>query len=302
MPTGNESTTDGTPASEFELDAEKVRALLADQHEDLSALPITLFDVGWDNYTFRLGSDLAVRLPRRAIGGVLIEREQKWLPQFAERATLPIPAPVRLGKPALAYPWPWSVVPWIKGDTVNNDAPGDDQALVMARFLAAIQTPAPEDAPFNDVRGVALSTRAGPIEDRMAQTKASTNFITPAIERLWREALDVPIDMPRLWLHGDLHARNVLCKNGKLAGVIDWGDMTAGDIASDLSCVWHLFETKAARAALMEAYTQPTEATWIRAKGWAVLFAVLLYDTGRVDSPVHRVMGEKLFARLEADA
>ncbi len=302
MPTGDESTTAGTPASEYELDADAVRALLAEQHSDLADLPITLFDVGWDNYTFRLGGDLAVRLPRREIGGMLIAREQRWLPYFARRATLFIPAPVRIGTPALDYPWGWSVVPWIEGTTAYLDQPNDDQALVLAKFLAAIHTPAPDDAPFNDVRGVLLLERSAPLEERMARTKSTSNFITPLVERIWREALEVPIDMPRLWLHGDLHARNVLCKDGKLAGVIDWGDMTAGDIASDLSCVWHLFQSKSARRALIEAYEQPTEATWLRAKGWAVLFAVLLYDTGRVDNPQHQKMGERLFARLEEDA
>ncbi len=42
----------------------------------------------------------------------------------------------------------------------------------------------------------------------------------------------------RVWLHGDMHAQNVLSQDGRLAGVIDWGDMCSGDPAVDLGAVW----------------------------------------------------------------
>ena len=46
----------------------------------------------------------------------------------------------------------------------------------------------------------------------------------------------------RVWLHGDLHARNVLVRRGRLAAVLDWGDITAGDPSTDLAAVWWLFD------------------------------------------------------------
>ena len=39
-------------------------------------------------------------------------------------------------------------------------------------------------------------------------------------------------------LHGDLHPANVLVNDGQVSGVIDFGDITAGDPASDLSVAW----------------------------------------------------------------
>lgn len=103
-----------------------------------------------------------------------------------------------------------------------------------------------------------------------------------------------------MWLHGDLHARNVLVKDGAISGVIDWGDMTAGDVATDLASIWMLLGDAGARAKARAAYGAD-EATWARAKGWAVLFAAILLDTGLTDTPRHAVMGERAFQRLAED-
>ena len=55
------------PAAEVEVTAALVHELLLDQFPGLSSLTLQEEGSGWDNAVFRLGSDLAVRLPRRAI-------------------------------------------------------------------------------------------------------------------------------------------------------------------------------------------------------------------------------------------
>ena len=60
---------------------------------------------------------------------------------------------------------------------------------------------------------------------------------------LWDESLQVPDwDGAPLWLHGDLHPTNVLVHAGRLSAVIDFGDITAGDPATDLSVAWMMFD------------------------------------------------------------
>ena len=86
------------------IDTALVAGLLAEQHPDLAHLPVQMVEAGWDNALFRLGEDLAVRLPRRAAAAPLIIHEQRWLPLLAAQLTLPIPAPVREGAPARSYP------------------------------------------------------------------------------------------------------------------------------------------------------------------------------------------------------
>ena len=131
----------GTPAAEFDIDRAFVAGLLADQHPDLAHLPLREVDAGWDNALFRLGEQLAVRLPRRAVAAPLIVHEQTWLPRLAEQLTLPIPAPVRVGTPARGYPWHWSVVPWLTGMAADQHEPDPAQARPFAAFLRSLHIP-----------------------------------------------------------------------------------------------------------------------------------------------------------------
>jgi aminoglycoside phosphotransferase (APT) family kinase protein len=96
-----------------------------------------------------------------------------------------------------------------------------------------------------------------------------------------------------VWLHGDLHPRNIVSRSGKLAGILDWGDLTAGDPATDLACAWTLFEADG-RAALLDAYG-PTDAELARAKGWAVLLGTVLAGSSE---PRHARIGRTIVRRL----
>ena len=292
------SVPQGTPRAEVAVDGALVAALLAAQHPDLAKLPLSLLDEGWDNVMFRLGEHLVVRLPRRAAAVALLDREQDWLPVLAESLPLPVPSPVRRGRPGEGYPWPWSVVPWIDGATADLAPPAAEEARALGRFLTALHRPAPPDAPRNPVRGVPLATRREMVEARAARVAAATDALTPALRHLWDRALAAPIDEADRWLHGDLHARNVLVSEGRIAGVIDWSDLAAGDRATDLASIWGLFESRAAREDAMAACAGVSEATWMRARGWAFAFGVMLLDSGLADHPRHAAMGRDTLRRL----
>ena len=131
--------TGNMPAAEVDVDVDLVRRLLTSQHPDLAELPIELVTNGWDNVMFRLGDDLAVRVPRRASAVPLIEAEQQWLARFAPSLPVPVPAPVRSGVAGDGYPWPWSVVPWFEGRPFAPDPPDDldRTARQLGEFVAA---------------------------------------------------------------------------------------------------------------------------------------------------------------------
>ena len=282
----------GTPVAEVEITVPLVRALLLAQHPDLAHLPINGVDAGWDNAMFRLGEQLCVRLPRRLVAAPLIEHEQRWLPKLAPQLTLPAPIPYRIGLPSSVYPWCWSVLPWLPGAPADLAEPHAAQALRLAEFLRSLHTPAPPEAPPNRWRGVPLTNRIVEVEERMERLTTKTNLITHELRTVWERALAAPLSNQSCWLHGDLHARNVLVENGAISGIIDWGDMTAGDVATDLAALWMLFADREARDVALLAYGAD-EATLQRAQGWAVLFGVMLLDSGLVDHPRHAVMGER---------
>lgn len=288
----------GTPAADFAIDADLVGRLLSDQHPDLAHLPLQAVDTGWDNSMFRLGDQLAVRLPRRAVAAGLIVNEQRWLPELAKRLSLPVPAPCRIGRPAMGYPCSWSVVPWLSGVPADVCEPDGTQAAHFGQFLRSLHISAPEEAPVNPFRGVPLAQRAASMETRMQRLTGRREVISKPIRRLWNEALNAPLDRAPTWLHGDLHPRNVLVQDGVITGVIDWGDLTAGDPATDLASIWMLFRETGARKEAMAAYGDLSEATMRRSIGWAIAFAVTLLDTGLTDDPRHAAIGDRILRRF----
>jgi aminoglycoside phosphotransferase (APT) family kinase protein len=289
---------EGTPKAEVKIDVPLVYSLLAEQHPDLKHLSIAPVDFGWDNAIFRLGDRLLIRLPRRQIAAQLIANEQTWLPLLAECLTIPVPTPYRLGKPGQGYPWPWSILPWLPGVTADLQQPNSDRAKHFALFLRSLHQPAPLNAPPNPFRGVPLTQRAAAVEERMYRLETK-NLISPKLKDIWQEALNAPIDVESTWLHGDLHPRNILVENGDISGIIDWGDMTSGDIATDLASLWMLFSNQNARQQAIAEYGNISEATLHRAKGWAILFGVVLLDTGIIDNPSHALIGERILHCVE---
>jgi aminoglycoside phosphotransferase (APT) family kinase protein len=239
-------TIGATPPAEVAIEPSLVRALLQEQHADLLHLPLLDVGEGWDNRLFRLGDDLAIRLPRRAAAAELIRHEQRWLPLLAPQLPLPIPVPLGIGRPGCGFPWFWSIVPWFTGQTAMIAPPQDlaTTARVLGRFLRALHQPAPEDAPLNPWRGVPLAARADAMREHLQRLDGVVE--RHAVLALWERVLPTPPwSGPPVWVHGDLHPGNLLTSGGHLSAVIDFGDLTAGDPAADLAVAWMLFPPSA---------------------------------------------------------
>ncbi len=290
----------GAPDAELDITPELIRHLLQSQHPDLSELPLEEFASGWDNQLYRLGEDLLIRMPRRELGATLIRNEQTWLPHLAERLPLPVPLPQRLGVPDEDYPWHWSIVDFFSGTAADQSPLSADQALRWAEFLKALHTEAPENAPINEVRGVPLVRRQAAVGERMKRLEDGGFRLSEQLLNTWEAALAAPDADTTCWLHGDLHAQNVLTNSHTLSAVIDWGDITSGDVATDLASIWGLFADRSARDDILQRY-QPDQAALNRARGWAFSFGVILLDSGLINSPRHAAMGHATLSRLEVD-
>ena len=285
------------PAAEVSVSPDLVRRLLAAQQPDLAHLPIQVMAHGWDNLMYRLGGELAVRLPRRAAAAGLVVHEQRWLPVVAPRLPLPVPAPVRAGRAALGYPWPWSIVPFLPGRLAAREPPADlaGAAASLGRFLGALHVPAPPDAPVNLNRGVPLAERTAVVTENLGIVGGMVD--RGAALRAWRAALATPVwGGAPVWLHGDLHPANILVHRGHISGVIDFGDITAGDPAADLSVAW-LFLPADCRGAFRGAYRAASghadsDSTWARARGWALALS-LAFLAHSADNPLIAAIGHR---------
>jgi len=280
------------PPAEVAIDSSLVRKLLQQQHQDLVHLPLVDVGEGWDNRLFRLGEDFAVRLPRRAASAALIEHEQQWLPVLAPRLPLPIPVPLRVGRPGCGFPWSWSIVRWFNGESAARMPPEDpfSTAVTLGRFLLALHQPAPSDAPHNPWRGVPLAARTEAMQIHVQQVQGLVD--RGAVLDLWQRAVSAPPwSGPPLWIHGDLHPGNLLVANGHLSAVIDFGDLAAGDPATDLSVIWMLLPAAARPTVLASArgrHNTIDDATRTRARGWALALG-LAYLANSLD---HAGLGE----------
>jgi aminoglycoside phosphotransferase (APT) family kinase protein len=265
---------------EFRFEQDLVRALLRDQHPDLADLELRDVNGGWDNQQWRLGEGLAVRLPRTERAPDLLHIEQTWLPVLAKLLPLPTPTPVRIGKPSRLFEHTWTIARWVEGEPADH-APITriDAAEVLAEFLSVLHHKAPADAPANPTRGIPL---AGLREKCDSWFEVVADRATADAARgVWETAVAAPAwQGAPLWLHGDLHPANVVVRDGMLAGVIDFGEMCAGDPATDLSAAWILLPAGAA-SRFFDVYGHADEATIARARGWAVLRALGLIEIGR---------------------
>jgi aminoglycoside phosphotransferase (APT) family kinase protein len=281
---------------------ELVRQLLREQHPDLAELPLAVVANGWDNTILTLGEQLCVRMPRRAAAEQLVVNEQRWLPQIAERAGVPVSAPLRVGRPSADYPWHWSVNPWFEGRTAAEVPVGERSDLVepLALFLSRLHVPAPGDAPENPFRGVPLRVRETKLRERIADSG-----IPRAAEllALWEKLVGTPEwTGPALWLHGDLHPANILVSTEgqpSLTAILDFGDLTSGDPASDLAVAWLTFlpEDRARLRTELDRLTGLDDLTWHRARAWAILYAALLCATAP-EHPLLGTVGEHTVAQL----
>jgi aminoglycoside phosphotransferase (APT) family kinase protein len=268
-----------------EVDPSTVRGLLAMQFPEWADLDIEPVALG-DNTTFRLGKTMSVRLPRAACYAPQIEKEYRWLPKLAAALPLPIPVPLGLGQPGNGYPWKWSVCRWLGGEplAVANVDDLEGLAQALAGFLVSLRQAGsaggPPPGPHNFFRGGRLAVYDAEARAAIAGLEATIGVGDAA--PVWSSALRTEWGGAPVWVHGDVSASNLLVTDGRLSAVIDFGCMGVGDPACDLTIAWTHFSGESRKA--FRERLRLDEATWARARGWALWKAAITLRDGAAGS------------------
>jgi aminoglycoside phosphotransferase (APT) family kinase protein len=286
-------------ADEADIDIDLVRRLLAEQFPrwaDHQVRPVA--SSGTDNAMFRLGDDLAVRLPRVSRAAADIDAERRWLPILAPHLPVAIPEIVAVGEPTGDLPWRWTVNRWLTGQNPQVDALAEpeDLAIDLAEFITALRDVDPTGGP-NLGRGGALSDRDEPT--RAAITASEGLVDTDALHHIWAATISIPGSTRAAWAHGDLSPGNVLIDQGRLRAVIDFGAFGVGDPTVDLVVAWNLLP--AAARPILRAALDVDESTWARGRGWALSIAAIQLPYYLDTNPVLAANSRHVLDQIVAD-
>jgi aminoglycoside phosphotransferase (APT) family kinase protein len=258
---------------EVPIDSELVTRLLRDQFPEWSDLPLARVESGGTvNAIYRLGPEMAIRLPLAEWGIESLHREFVWAPRLAPHLPLEVPRPLVRGEAGHGYPFPWSIHRWIEGHIALPEHLGDAAlaALDVAGFVRALQAVDTAGAPANTHRGGPLA--AANVATRAAIEACEGLIETAAVLKIWERALGAPPwDRPAVWTHGDLWYSNLLVVGGRVTAVLDFGGAGAGDPAIDTLPAWSLCDSMT--RPLFRSEIGVDDATWERGRGWAVSMA-----------------------------
>ena len=122
----------------------------------------------------------------------------------------------------------------------------------------------------------------------------------PRLRRMWECLRELPRDAGGdVMSHCDLIPGNVLVSGGRLAGILDVGDLGPADPALDLVAAWHLLE--AGPRQVLRDDLGCDDLDWARGKAWAFEQAMGLVWYYAGSNPAMSSMGRRTLQRIQAD-
>jgi aminoglycoside phosphotransferase (APT) family kinase protein len=245
--------------AERTIGPERALKLVAEQFPEFRGAEVAPFGNGWDNTAVLVG-DVVFRFPRRASTVALLETEAQALPALAPRLPLAVPLPRWHGRPTERFPWPFLGHRRLPGETLSErplpPAREEAAASTLGHFLAVLHGlgAGVPGVPADPIARLELAPRLPRLRERLLGLEAAG--VVPGAQP-WLDLFEGVLPSPRplaVPVHGDLYARHLLSDDaGVLCGVIDWGDLHAGDPAADLAVLWEVLSSRA-RPAFLTAY------------------------------------------------
>ena len=286
------------------IGAATVRELVGRQFPAWADLPVTRIESpGTVNAIFRLGSRLAARFPLRPGDPAAIRRELEAEAQaaaeLAGQTRFATPEPAGIGDPGAGYPLPWSVQTWLPGVTAADADPGGSEGFArdLAEFITGVRAIGTRGRTFSGRgRGGDLAGHDRYVQDCLRRSEGLLDV--PRLRRIWAGLRDLPrLPDGDVMSHKDLIPGNVLVSGGRLAGVLDVGDLGPADPALDLVGGWHLLED--GPRAVLRAELGCGDLEWQRGLAWAFQQAIGAAWYYQHTNPAMSLMGTRTLGRIQ---
>ena len=257
---------------------DEVREVIRSQTE-LECKLVEPVGSGWDNAAFLVDGEWLFRFAQRRVAVPLLDREWNVLPRLAPRLPVPIPHPRWFGH---VDEWTYLGYPRLSGHPASDLGIDEGMRFAMARqlgqFLRALHNQPTQDLPVEpDMLGrFDIAARHARGVAMLAECDSSIDVAA------LRHSLDQVDSMPaaNVLSHGDLYSRHLLIDQGRLSGVIDWGDVCLAEPAHDLMLAF-CFLPPESRHEFFAAYGPITPSTASRSRFRAICHALHVHHFAR---------------------
>ncbi|MFJ8744203.1 phosphotransferase family protein [Embleya sp. NPDC127516] len=215
---------------------------------------------GAANHVYALGDDLVLRVPRTRRFLVDLVKEAAVIPA-ARRAGVRTPDVVAFDDTCSWVDVPYMVLERAAGEDLAGLQPSaaDTERVLreVGRELARLHRVSPDSA--GAPAGVPVDDDAGDPRVLVRRLRSggwidsgTADWLTGWFERL---SVHLPADPPRVLVHGDIAAQNLLvrARPAALTGIVDWGDAQWADPATEFAKI-----PLTGVAAMLDGYRQET--------------------------------------------
>lgn len=265
---------------QVDVEPAAVQAAVSSQFPGLRGARVRPVDSGGTVVAvFRVGETMVARFPLVPDAGdsrrVELWSEQAHALRMATHVSLAVPQPVTVCEPVGAYSGWWSLWRWLPGEAVRPDDVADLDLLArdLATLVRQVHDIPTGGRPWDGTGrgGGHLAEKDGWV--RHSITRSAHLVDAAAVTGVWEEALGARLFAgPARTIHCDLMPGNLLMRDGRLSGAIDWGAGYVGDPAADLAAAWHLLDRRSRRTWRRDL--APDDDAWSRGRGWALEQAI----------------------------
>lgn len=258
------------------------KAIIYNQFPDFSGVAIRKNSIqGHDHTVFRIGKKHIAAFPNAKKYGERIQQLSQFLSQIKLKISIQISEILKIGAPAHGYPFLWSISTFIEGESANlcfeaidlNKFTIDLSTVLNEFKMISMETVSLFPGKENWYRGGDLAEYNHQVIEAFGILKNTINY--EILYKIWLKALGSSWQLKPIFVHGDIALGNLIVKDKKLCGIIDFGTMCVGDPACDLMIAFTVFSQENRK--IFKKELDYDRNTWYRAMGLTLWKALIEY-------------------------